>query len=159
MNKNTRKGFTLIEMLIVVAIIGILASIVVVGIGPAQKKGRDSRRAADLREVQTALELYYNKEGEYPGNVNSWSDLKAALINADIGVSNIPVDPNAGVSYIYGTNSTQTSYVLKATLDETGSALLNSSLRGNQPLPDGTVDCGVATVPPAAPSQIYCIGL
>src|SRR5579863_3533942 len=62
-----RKGFTLIEILIVVAIIAILASIVLVGLGPTQQAGRDARRLSDLHEVQNGLELYYNSCGYYPG--------------------------------------------------------------------------------------------
>src|SRR5579872_5066555 len=64
--KNERKGFTLIEILIVVAIIAILASIVLVGLGPTQQSGRDARRLSDLHEVQNVVELYYNDCGFYP---------------------------------------------------------------------------------------------
>ena len=52
---NERKGFTLIEILIVVAIIAILASIVLVGLGPTQQSGRDARRLSDLHEIQNGL--------------------------------------------------------------------------------------------------------
>ena len=57
----------MIEILIVVAIIGILASVVLVGLGPTQQSGRDARRLSDLHEVQNAIELYYQKYGIYPG--------------------------------------------------------------------------------------------
>ena len=60
---STEKGFTLIEILIVVAIIAILASVVLVGLGPTQSGGRDARRVSDLSEVQNGFELYYNKSG------------------------------------------------------------------------------------------------
>jgi prepilin-type N-terminal cleavage/methylation domain-containing protein len=53
-----KKGFTLIEVLTVVAIIGLLASIVLVGLGSFRTRGRDTRRIADLRSTQNALELY-----------------------------------------------------------------------------------------------------
>ena len=71
MMTNQRKGFTLIEILIVVAIIAILASVVLVGLGPTQQAGRDARRISDLHEVQNGLELYYNKCGYYPGTSSS----------------------------------------------------------------------------------------
>lgn len=124
-----RKGFTLIEMLIVVAIIGILASVVIVGLGPAQKRGRDARRASDLRGVQTALELIYNKTGAYPTNINSWAALQTALTGGGIGVSQIPNDPSAPTKeYMYASDANGTSYVLGATLDDPTNALLKSSL-------------------------------
>ena len=63
---NNRGGFTLIEILIVIAILGLLASIVLVGLGGARAKARDARRIADLRGVQNALEVYYSARGQYP---------------------------------------------------------------------------------------------
>lgn len=62
----SKKGFTLIELLVVIFIIGLLASIVIVGTGEARKKARDTKRMADLNSVQTALELYKDKNGRYP---------------------------------------------------------------------------------------------
>lgn len=59
-------GFTLIELLIVVAIIGILASAVVVNLSIARARARDARRKADLKSVQTALEVYLAEHNEYP---------------------------------------------------------------------------------------------
>lgn len=64
MNRN--KGFTLIELLVVIAIIGILASIVIVGLDGARKRGRDARRISDLKAMQSALEMYYDKNNQYP---------------------------------------------------------------------------------------------
>ncbi|MEI7452566.1 MAG: type II secretion system protein [Candidatus Falkowbacteria bacterium] len=70
--KNARKnaahsrGFTLIELLVVIAIIGILATIAVVALQNARAKGRDVRRVADVKQVQTALELFFNDKQRYP---------------------------------------------------------------------------------------------
>jgi len=64
--KKTLKGYTLIEMLMVVAIIGVLASSILIGLGSARSKARDARRITDLKSTQTALELYYSKYGVYP---------------------------------------------------------------------------------------------
>lgn len=64
MQKN--KGFTLIELLVVIAVIGILASVVMVSLNSARGKARDSNRMAAIRELQKALEFYYDKYGTYP---------------------------------------------------------------------------------------------
>jgi type II secretion system protein G len=64
--KRKQKAFTLIELLVVIAIIGLLASIVLVALNGARSKSRDAKRIADFRELQTALELYYNDNNGYP---------------------------------------------------------------------------------------------
>lgn len=71
-NQTTRLrktfGFTLIEILVVIAIIGILASVVLVGLNEARAKARDSERVQTLRAFKTALELYYADYGKYPND-------------------------------------------------------------------------------------------
>ncbi len=63
-------GFTLIELLVVIAIIGVLAGIVVTSLNSARAKSRDARRKADLKQLYTALNLYYNQTGGFPINRN-----------------------------------------------------------------------------------------
>ena len=53
-----KEGFTLVELLVVIAIIAVLASIALLSLAPAQKAGRDARRIADLRTMQSVLQLY-----------------------------------------------------------------------------------------------------
>ena len=66
MNFKNSKGFTLIELLTVIVIIGVLATIATVFVIAQNQKARDSRRVADLSQVQKALELYYAQYGCYP---------------------------------------------------------------------------------------------
>ena len=64
--KNNSKGFTIIELLVVISIIGLLSTISVVALNGARKKSRDAKRIADIDNTQTALELYFNDYGAYP---------------------------------------------------------------------------------------------
>ncbi|OGY45021.1 MAG: hypothetical protein A3A24_02500 [Candidatus Buchananbacteria bacterium RIFCSPLOWO2_01_FULL_46_12] len=61
-----KKGFTLIELLVVIAIIGLLSTLAVVALNSAREKARDAKRVADVKQVQTALELYFNDASGYP---------------------------------------------------------------------------------------------
>lgn len=151
-----KKGFTLIEILVVIAIIGILASIVLVGLGGFRARGQDARRIADTRQVQNALELYYNKCGYYPGgatagtcnttNPSTWADLQNTLVNAQIGVTSVSNDPIPGQNYVYGVASNRQNYVVGATLGDANDASLRQDV-------DGTVN-GVDCADP-----VYCVQL
>lgn len=66
MKNKTKKGFTLIELLVVVAIMGLLAALAIVALNQARAKARDARRVSDIKQIQTALELYYLDNNEYP---------------------------------------------------------------------------------------------
>ena len=69
-NKN-EKGFTLIELLVVIAIIGLLASVVLLALNSARAKSRDAKRLADVRQIASAFELFFNDVSAYPtGNAN-----------------------------------------------------------------------------------------
>lgn len=155
-----KKGFTLIEILVVIAIIGILASIVLVGLGGFRARGQDARRIADIRQVQNALELYYNKCGAYPRSGTcpessgsdtslSWDSLSTILKNAGIGITSISKDPlSPSQEYYYGIAANNQTYVLGAKIDPNNSAMREDV--------DGTVfsiDCGSAT----PPDSVYCV--
>jgi len=84
--KKWKRAFTLIELLVVVAIIGLLAAIAVIALNQARMKARDAKRIADIRQIRTALEMYFSDQQSYPdqsgvvlGNKclssdNGWSD-------------------------------------------------------------------------------------
>jgi len=64
--RTERKGFTLVELLVVIAIIGLLSTLAVVALNSARQKSRDAKRVADIKQIQTALELYYGDNNGYP---------------------------------------------------------------------------------------------
>ncbi len=59
-------AFTLIELLVVIAIIGLLSTISIIALNQARSKARDARRVADMHQLQTAIEMYYDQYGDYP---------------------------------------------------------------------------------------------
>ncbi len=101
---NRRGGFTLIELLVVVAIIGLLSSVVLASLNTARAKGRDAKRVSELKQVQLALEYYYDKYGYYPSAPNwgnnscvlwygwSWYDVLQPLRDEGF-MSTLPTDP------------------------------------------------------------------
>lgn len=64
--KKAQKGFTIIELLIVIAIIAILAALVLNNFQGAQAKARDTQRTTDVNNIHSKLEEYYNENGAYP---------------------------------------------------------------------------------------------
>lgn len=65
--QRKQKGFTLIELLVVIAIIGLLSTLAVVALTSARAKARDAKRISDVKQMQTALELYFADQGQkYP---------------------------------------------------------------------------------------------
>jgi prepilin-type N-terminal cleavage/methylation domain-containing protein len=82
MKKNVinQQGFTLVELLVVVAIIGMLASLSIVALGSARTKARDAARVASVKNIQTALELYYSDTGLYPSTVTPGSPLVTSSV-------------------------------------------------------------------------------
>lgn len=69
-------GFTLLELLVVMAILGILAAIGMASYTGVQAKARDARRKSDLENIARAMEMYYNDNGNYPASLppNRWED-------------------------------------------------------------------------------------
>ena len=63
---STKSGFTLIELLVVIAIIALLSTTVMGSLSRARQKSRDATRLSDMRQIQTALEMYYNDHSGYP---------------------------------------------------------------------------------------------
>ncbi len=100
------RGFTLLEILVVMAIIGILASIITVALTGGRNKGRDARRVADIKNLQVALNSYLNANDTYPSvgtddTGYAITTLQTALVPAYL--PKIPQDPlYPGVSAVAG---------------------------------------------------------
>lgn len=118
--KRRTKAFTLIELLVVVAIIGILSSVVLTNLNGTRQKARDVKRISDIKNLQLALELYFDIYHVYPGALENANDLASTYI------PNIPHPPGgvsgASANYVYvplnvGAGGTCNGYHLGAALE------------------------------------------
>lgn len=103
---RTRRGFTIVELLIVIVVIAILAAITIVAYNGIQQRARDAARVSDIRSISKALEIYKTQNGQYPTQVSSTgqggyeisvptasnSDFLAALRTSGL-ISKVPIDP------------------------------------------------------------------
>lgn len=113
--KKSRSGFTLVEMIIVVVVIAILATIVAVSYNGIQARSRDAQRKTDIANIMKAMELYYSDKGSYPlpttrptgsryagdwyttGDA-SWTDVLSSLLTGTEAIDVLPSDPRVTTS-------------------------------------------------------------
>jgi prepilin-type N-terminal cleavage/methylation domain-containing protein len=103
MVKTNKFGFTLVELLVVVSIIGLLSGMVVISIKNVKAKARDSQRLSDMSTIVTALNMYHNDNNAYPifdGYITNADVLSTALKNAK-ALTSVPKDPLDSGTYRY----------------------------------------------------------
>jgi type II secretion system protein G len=120
-----KKGFTLIEMLVVIGIIAVLAGLIMPSLGTSQMKARDAKRKSDLKQIQKALEIYrqdqdpvaFPADGSFLNLSTSWAS------GATVYMSTVPSDPDSTsatrVNYSYVVDNTTLTYLLCTCLENT----------------------------------------
>ena len=138
LKKHLKKGFSLVELLVVITIIAILSVVAYTAVGGQTIKARDAKRKQDINTIQGALEIYFAETGRYPANAGDPIFEYDTDGNDDLApgkiwkkhLSKIPTDPS-GNSYIYAISGT-TAYELAAVLENDGNpANFESYIIGN----------------------------
>ncbi len=144
--RNLQKGFTLVELLIVIAIIGILSALLMANFIGVRQRARDAQRKADLRQIQSASELYRSDLGAYPDNTKLSScggQLDDGGNPAAIYMKKIPCDPLDNTTpYYYAKNGQD--YDLIACLENL------SDLQADQNQTNGTNNDTICTISKAS---------
>lgn len=111
------KGFTIVELLIVIVVIGILALLVITTYSGIQSKARNSKRQTDLQSLQTQLEAFFSQNGYYPteADMNNSSWLTTNMKSLDQNALIDPSNPTQSKALCDNTNGVAKSYCYVAT--------------------------------------------
>lgn len=130
--RNDNRGFNLIELIVVAAIISLLATVILAALSNAREKARDSTRKAELGELQKAITHYFTTTGSYPSTGGVWLSSEVGSTQATNGadysanwvpnilaanmITKLPSDPVGGInsscsgtqyrSYLYRSDGT-----------------------------------------------------
>lgn len=151
LNKHRKKGFTLIELIIVITIMGILATMIIGNFFTSLKKGRDARRKGDLDQIQKALEMYYEDKKTYPTFANfpfgsKFCETISCPAGEKVYMQRLSDDPISSKHYEYISDGTY--YKLFACLENNLQVLPYQST-------GSTLTCGTCEYP--AGTQVSCI--
>jgi len=144
--QNKQRGFTIIELLIVIIVIGILATLVITTFSGIQRNARNRTREADINALHSQLEYFYGQQGYYPtlANLNDADWRSSNMQGLDAGAISDPQDKSATPALVaaatverYSYDVTPddcdnadagncTSYVLTATYEGGGTFTKNS---------------------------------
>jgi general secretion pathway protein G len=138
--KEKKSGFTLIEMLVVIAIIGLLSSTILIGLSSARARARDAKRIADMKQIQNGLEAYHSDSGVYPDEEYFYNTMQG-----------IPQEPQGGQYHYYKEGADK--YVLGICLENDRGTDIQSYVPGEN---DNWYEVGPVNPPPERVNPPTC---
>ncbi|MFC1613416.1 type II secretion system protein [Patescibacteria group bacterium] len=137
--KSQKNGFTLIELLVVIAVISLLSTFVIIGVDIARRKSRDTKRVADMKQLKTVFNLFFNDNDRFPNSADDGVSSSGEVIGDNNGpietalapyMSIVPGDPlwDGGTSdddfyYAYDPSHATCNFVISINRFETQAAL------------------------------------
>jgi prepilin-type N-terminal cleavage/methylation domain-containing protein len=117
---KSKKGFTLIELMVVMAIIAVLSVLIIAAINIARQSSRNTTRQADAKTFQAALEAFFGANRNYPGTVNTSSDVyvttsnvrSVATFQTYLPTTQLAADPNGSTNRLIYCPLSATTYML-----------------------------------------------
>ncbi|PIT95006.1 hypothetical protein COT98_01485 [Candidatus Falkowbacteria bacterium CG10_big_fil_rev_8_21_14_0_10_39_9] len=150
---KSKKAFTLIELLVVIAIIGILATISVLALSNARAKSRDAKRVGDMKQVQTALELFFNDKNRYP-TAEEWATGQIYSTTTESTSTYMQIIP-AAVGPADGTCTNNQNTISYTPTEAGASYAISFCLGGNT----GTLNSGPKCLTPGGIIDVNCSGI
>lgn len=136
-NSKTKlsKGFTLLELLIVIVIVGFLAAIIIASVNSARARGRDTKKITEMKSMQNALQIYFSTNGYYPQTCTGASCVLVPSLISKVpdGVDYTGLDTiSTGKcrAYHMGVTLETNNKVLSTDKDMTSSTAANLSVNG-----------------------------
>jgi len=109
LKENKWKGFTLVELIVVLAMIGFLASITLTGLNSSRERSRDTIRAGDLKSLSQAAEVYFSEEFVFPDSLSELAKYYSDNV--------LPTDPSPDRSYVYQKEMNSNHYCFGAMME------------------------------------------
>lgn len=110
MSSRREKGFTLVELMVVIVLIGLLAGVVSVGVFGVLKKGRITAAVGQIKEIEKAIAMYKMETGRYPEDLDQL--MEPVGVHDEGLMEDIPVDP-WGNAYVYDpSGGTKKKYII-----------------------------------------------
>jgi prepilin-type N-terminal cleavage/methylation domain-containing protein len=178
MKHVSNRGFTMIEIIIALSLIGLFVSVPILAYGSYIKRSRDIKRKNDINQLSTALQQFKNSQGQYPASTNGAiaADLQTLVdrgyiptIPKDPKDGNLPsCDPAVNFCYTYSASSDGNTYTLNARLEDgtgssyfqstpAGAAVITSTVTGgpltSTPIPSNTPLPSYSPIPTSVPSS------
>jgi len=159
---SDKKAFTLVELMVVIAIIALLTGILMTNFTSARSRGRDAKRVSDMGQIQLALTLFFDRCQQYPASLPSDTSTipcPGTSITFANYLAKVPTPTSeAGQSnYDYVVNTNKDNYVLHAKLEASNNAVTS----GLAPAPTSNAN-GWPTISftcdNSASSKDYCLG-